>query len=104
MSAAIESPPIELTESEKERYDTAVDEIGSAGDVYLPVKDGQVTAAAIAHHGLLLPAERDLIEALYQREGGVRVLAATPTLAQGMSLPADPVIIAEDSRFDTEKN
>jgi len=93
-----------LTTAEKELYDTAVDEMGNAGDVYLAVEDGTLKSSATAHHGLLLPYERDLAERLYSRDGGLRVLAATPTLAQGMNLPADLVIIAEDSRFDRETN
>lgn len=45
-----------------------------------------------------------MAERLYGRDGGLEVLVATPTLAQGMKLPADLVIIAEDSRFDRETN
>ncbi len=41
-----------------------------------------------------------MVEALYKRQGALAVLAATPTLGQGMNLPADLVIIAEDSQFD----
>lgn len=75
-----------------------------AGDVYLAVENHALQSAATAHHGLLLPYERDLAERLYSREDGLRILTATPTLAQGMNLPADLVIIAEDSRFDRETN
>lgn len=103
-SASIDGPATELRKNEKVLYDTVVDEMGDAADVYLDVKDGALHSAATAHHGLLLPYERDLAERLYGREGGLRVLAATPTLAQGMNLPADLVIIAEDSRFDRETN
>lgn len=103
-SAIIKAPPTELTKVEKDLYETAVDEMGDAGDVYLAVETGALQSAATAHHGLLLPYERDLMERLYGRDDGLRVLAATPTLAQGMNLPADLVIIAEDSRFDRETN
>lgn len=103
-SNVIDRPPIKLTESEAILYETAVDELGDAADVYLEVQNGELATAATAHHGLLLPYERDLAENLYSREGGLSVLAATPTLAQGMNLPADLVIIAEDSRFDSETN
>jgi hypothetical protein len=103
-SAIIDAPPTELTIAEKDLYEIAVDEMGDAGDVYLFVENGALQSAATAHHGLLLPYERDLAERLYGRDGGLRVLAATPTLAQGMNLPADLVIIAEDSRFDRETN
>jgi len=103
-SSIIDAPPTELTSAEKYLYETAVDEMGYAGDVYIAVKNGVLQSAATAHHGLLLPYERDLAETLYCRDGGLRVLAATSTLAQGMNLPADLVIIAEDSRFDRATN
>ena len=103
-SAIIDAPPTELTSAEKDLYETAVGEMGTADDVYLAVENGALQSTATAHHGLLLPYERDLAERLYGRDGGLRVLAATPTLAQGMNLPADLVIIAEDSRFDRETN
>lgn len=41
-----------------------------------------------------------MAEALYKRDDALSVLAATPTLGQGMNLPADLVIIAEDSQYD----
>jgi superfamily II DNA/RNA helicase len=103
-SEAIDDPRAELTMAEKDLYETTVDEMGNEGDVYLTVENGTLQGAATAHHGLLLPYERDLAERLYNRDGGLRVLAATPTLAQGMNLPADLVIIADDSRFDRETN
>lgn len=101
-SAIVDAPPTDLTEVEKDLYGTAVDEMGDASDVYLDVENSELQSAATAHHGLLLPCERDMAERLYGREDALRVLAATPTLAQGMNLPADLVIIAEDSRFDRE--
>lgn len=103
-SAAIDDPLDQLREAEQSLYDIAVDEMGDEADVYLGVKNGVLQHAATAHHGLLLPYERDLVERLYSRDSGLRVLAATPTLAQGMNLPADLVIIADDSRFDRETN
>lgn len=56
------------------------------------------TSCAV-HHGLLLPEERDLMEQSYRQEHGVHLIAATPTLAQGVNLPAD-VIIAGYDRYD----
>lgn len=103
-SAIINAPPTELTAIEKRLYETVIDEIGNAGDAYLVVENVALQSAAMAHHRLLLPYESDLAERLYGRDGGLEVLVATPTLAQGMKLPADLVIIAEDSRFDRETN
>lgn len=57
------------------------------------------TSCAV-HHGLLLPEERDLMEQSYRQEHGVHLIAATPTLAQGVNLPADVVIIAGYDRYD----
>lgn len=57
------------------------------------------TSCAV-HHGLLLPEERNLMEQSYRQEHGVHLIAATPTLAQGVNLPADVVIIAGYDRYD----
>lgn len=57
------------------------------------------TSCAV-HHGLLLPEERDLMEQSYRQEHGAHLIAATPTLAQGVNLPADVVIIAGYDRYD----
>jgi Helicase conserved C-terminal domain len=48
----------------------------------------------------MLPVERELVERLFRRQGGIRVLAATTTLAQGVNLPADIVFIVGDARWD----
>lgn len=52
------------------------------------------------HHGLLLPIERYLIEGYFKQPEGAIVLVATATLAQGINLPAEIVIIAGDDRYD----
>lgn len=57
------------------------------------------TSCAV-HHGLLLPEERNLMEQSYRQEHGVHLIAATPTLAQGVNLPADIVIIAGYDRYN----
>lgn len=54
------------------------------------------------HHGLLLPLERLLIENYFKYSHGSKVLVATATLAQGINLPAEIVIIAGDDRYDEE--
>lgn len=55
-----------------------------------------------AHHGLLLPVERQLNEALFKSKEGIHAIVATATLAQGINLPAEVVIIAGDDRFDED--
>jgi replicative superfamily II helicase len=54
------------------------------------------------HHGLLLPIERILIEKYFKHQNGAIALVATATLAQGINLPAEIVIIAGDDRFDED--
>lgn len=56
------------------------------------------------HHGLLLNIERTLIENYFKYSNGSEVLVATATLAQGINLPAEIVIIAGDDRFDEDGN
>ena len=56
------------------------------------------------HHGQLLREERHLVESLFKRSGALSVLTATPTLGQGMNLPAELVIIAEGSRYNEKRN
>jgi hypothetical protein len=83
----------------------AADEAGGADHLYLTVSDeGVFRDASACHHGLLIPHERHLHEGLFRRADGVNVLVATSTLAQGMNLPSEVVIIAGDSRFDQNAN
>lgn len=57
---------------------------------------------AAVHHGLLLPIERNLTESYFKQTEGSQVVVATATLAQGINLPAEIVIIAGDDRFDED--
>ncbi|PVA07089.1 hypothetical protein DC363_08100 [Thalassorhabdomicrobium marinisediminis] len=74
--------------------------MGGADQLYLTLQSGKLVSQAATHHGQLLPEERQLAETLYRRDEALSALAATPTLGQGMNLPADLVIIAEDSQYD----
>lgn len=56
------------------------------------------SAGALPHNGDMLSAERRLAESLFQRPDGARVIIATPTLAQGMNLPAQVAILAGNIR------
>ena len=91
---------IELTEVQKTLLDTAIDEVGDRNHLFLVVEGYRVSTASTVHHGLLLSEERRLAEALFKQSSGIDVLAATPTLGQGMNLPSEFVIIAEDSRYN----
>ena len=93
---------IRLSEEEQALCDIAKRELGDAAHLYLSVRRGRIETLAAVHHGLLLPEERRLVESVYERTDGIGVLTATSTVAQGMNLPSELVIIAEDSRFDQE--
>lgn len=81
----------------QERLDTIVTEFGEASCSYLKIKMG-----AVPHHSLLLPEERQVMEELFR--GKTDMMVATPTLAQGVNLPVDVVLIAGETRYDTEAN
>ena len=101
-ASALGDCEVDLTELEQRVYEVAVDELGGADQLYVTLKDGKLAAQAGTHHGQLLPEERQLAESLYKRSGALAVLAATPTLGQGMNLPAELVIIAEDSHYNAD--
>jgi ATP-dependent RNA helicase DOB1 len=61
-------------------------------------------APVAVHHGLMLPIERRLNEQYYKEMDGPNVVVATATLAQGINMPAEIVIIAGDDRFDEESD
>lgn len=86
-----------LEGAEKRLLAVTIDEVGRESGLY-PYRP------AACHHGLLLPSERELVEGLFRRAGGIMALSATPTLAQGINLPADVVLIVGDERFDANAN
>lgn len=88
---------------EQALYELACKEVGDTSALYIETVKGKAAKwSSLCHHGLLLPAERQLHESLFRRADGVPVLVATSTLAQGMNLPSHVVIIAGDSKFDEE--
>lgn len=101
ISKELDQPPVKLTNFERRQAEIAILEIGGNSHMYAQIRDGRLIDSALAHHGLLLPEERALCESLYKRADGIKALTATSTLAQGMNLPSELVIIAEDSRFDS---
>jgi hypothetical protein len=105
VNAALDPSAIQLLPDELRLYKMAADEAGGVEHLYLTVSDeGVLSDASACHHGLLLLQERHLHEDLFRRADGVNVLVATSTLAQGMNLPSEVVIIAGDSRFDPNAN
>ena len=86
---------VTLTEDESRWLAMAVAECGGAEHSYC-----RSDSLAASHHGSLLPAERQLNESKFRRKDGIHALVATSTLAQGMNLPSQIVIIAGDDRFE----
>lgn len=89
----------ELTAEEKLNRVAAIDDLGDEALLL-----GPVGGVAAPHNSLLLPSERRLNENAFARSDGLNVLVATPTLAQGMNLPAEAVIMCGGRRFDTTQN
>ena len=85
-----------LDTKEQKLFDAVSIELGGSDYVYLP------NAIAGGHHGQLMPLERDLAESAFARADGIKILFSTNTLAQGMNLPADQVIIARTGSYDAE--
>ncbi len=62
------------------------------------------SSSSLPHHGRLIREERQLHESLFSRASGMDLIVATSTLAQGINLPAECVIIAGNTRFDPLEN
>lgn len=59
---------------------------------------GDCGFGAVPHNGAMLALERKLAERVFRRRSGAKVIVATPTLAQGLNLPAELAILAGDKR------
>lgn len=94
---------VKLSDEELALHKLVSEEMGGPQHCYItPKTNGVIGSGAASHHGLLLREERLLHESLFKRRDGIDVLFATSTLAQGMNLPSEVVIISGDSRFDSE--
>lgn len=90
-----------LTDEEQSWRKLAEEELGGEQYCYLQLdSSGCVKGGAASHHSQLIKHERLLHESLFKRRDGISALFATSTLAQGMNLPSDIVLIAGDSRWD----
>tara|TARA_R110002110_G_scaffold138095_5_gene323695 strand:+ start:415 stop:3711 length:3297 start_codon:yes stop_codon:yes gene_type:complete len=87
----------EATPDEQGRWDALKSELGDLKHSLIPSP-----AAAVPHSAQMIRQERDLAERLYRRGDGAQVIVATPTLAQGLNLPAHIAILAGDKRSDPE--
>lgn len=88
-----------FTEKEQFLFNLLNIEFGNTSCLYV-----SNSISSLPHHSLLTKNERLLHEMLFKRKNGIDSLVATSTLAQGINLPAELVIIAGDSRFDQELN
>jgi hypothetical protein len=84
---------IDVSEDEQERWNALANELGDLKHSVLAK-----AAAAVPHNASMLRLERDLAERLFRRPDGATVIVATPTLAQGLNLPAQLAILAGDKR------
>lgn len=80
---------------EEDAWAAIADEFGGLDHSVLKQGSG-----AVPHNALMIRSERELAEALFRRKGGADVIVATPTLAQGLNLPASLAILAGDKRMD----
>jgi len=92
------SGEVSATEAEKERWQALEVEVGGLEHAVL-----SGPALAVPHNSAMLRLERDLSERMFKRTDGAKAIVATPTLAQGLNLPAHLAILAGDKRADTEK-
>jgi hypothetical protein len=85
------------TEDEAVRWNALKNELGGLEHSVLPGPSG-----AVPHNAMMLRLERDLAERLFRRPDGAQAIVATPTLAQGLNLPAHIAILAGDKRADLD--
>jgi hypothetical protein len=91
--------PIAANDAETERWEALAAELGDLRHAYLPQP-----AVAVPHNSLMLRLERDLAERMFRRVDGASVIVATPTLAQGLNLPAHLAVLAGDKRASANRD
>ena len=87
-------PEVALEAEEQALFEAAALELGNTRHV-----EGLSGGRIGVHHGLLLWPERAAVESAFRRADGLLGLVATPTVAQGINLPAEAVVIAGDDRW-----
>jgi superfamily II DNA/RNA helicase len=91
---------IALDETQEEMRKSVLKDVGASEATFDPTG-----CRAAVHHGDLLPLERRLTESVFRvrraaesEDLGLDVVAATSTIAQGLNLPCDVVILAGTDR------
>lgn len=92
ISAKLDSEVVP-TDVEQARWEALAAELGDLSHSLLSGPSG-----AVPHNSAMLRLERDLAEKMFKRLRGAQVIVATPTLAQGLNLPAQLAILAGDKR------
>ncbi|QLL11111.1 DEAD/DEAH box helicase [Pseudomonas chlororaphis] len=88
---------IVYSDEEEQRFSQLKIELGSLEHSLLAE-----TGSAVPHNSSMFKLERDLAERLFKRPDGADVIVATPTLAQGLNLPAQLAILAGDKRANSD--
>lgn len=83
-----------LNESEQAIWNALAEELGDPKHSVF----GKKYFSAVPHNASMLRLERSLSEKLFRRKDGAHAIVATPTLAQGLNLPAHLAILAGDKR------
>ena len=86
-----------LTAAENDLWQDVIAELGGPEHSLI-----NPAAAALPHNGDMTAVERRLAESIFRRRDGASVIVATPTLAQGMNLPAEVAILAGTMRHDDD--
>lgn len=100
INALMAPATIVLDETQEEMRKSVIRDVGAAEATFDPIG-----CRAAVHHGDLLPLERRLTESVFRvrrdmesADLGLDVVAATSTIAQGLNLPCDVVILAGTDR------
>lgn len=100
VNSIIETANIPLDETQAAMQEAILLDVGSPDAGFSPADK-----RATVHHGDLFPIERRLTESVFRAHGrtsdpdlGLSVIAATSTIAQGLNLPCDVVILAGTDR------
>jgi helicase len=93
-----------LTPDEKKAVSEAARRILTVGEeTSLSRLLAEIVAKGSAFHHAGLEAEHRRIVEEYYRARAIKLLAATPTLAAGVNLPARRVVVADMTRYDAER-